>query len=74
MDWIQFLGFILTIGGLFVWNRTESNADRRELKSSIDALKISTDQQISAIHSEIKDFHGKLLVLEDRYLRLREKE
>lgn len=81
MDWIQFFGFILTVGGLFLWSRTEANADRRELRSSIDALRDSTQSQIAITHSliiemkdEMKDFHSRLLVLEDRYLRIREKE
>lgn len=66
MDWIQFFGFILTVGGLFLWSRTEANADRRELRQVMDT-------NFKAIHEEMKDFHGKLLVLEDRYLRMREK-
>ena len=67
MDWIQFFGFILTVGGLFLWSRTEASADRRELRQVMDT-------NFKAIQQEMKDFHGKLLVLEDRYLRLREKE
>ena len=56
----------MTVGGLFLWSRTEANADRRELRQIMDT-------NFKAIHEEMKDFHGKLLVLEDRYLRLREK-
>lgn len=63
MDWIQFFGFIITIGGLFIWNRTESNSDRREIMGVLKEMK-----------DEMKDFHGRLLVLEDRYLRIKEKE
>lgn len=62
MDWIQFFGFILTVGGLFLWSRTEANADRREIMGVLKEMK-----------DEMKDFHGRLLVLEDRYLRMREK-
>lgn len=63
MDWLQFFGFIFTIGGLFLWSRTESNADRREIMGILKEMK-----------DEMKDFHGKLVVLEDRYLRIKEKE
>lgn len=63
MDWIQFFGFILTVGVLFLWSRTEANSDRREIMSVLREMK-----------DEMKDFHGRLLVLEDRYLRIREKE
>ncbi len=63
MDWMQFIGFILTVGGLFIWSRTESNSDRREIMNVLKEMK-----------DEMKDFHGRLLVLEDRYLRMKEKE
>lgn len=63
MDWIQFFGFIITIGGLFLWSRTESNSDRREIMSLLKEMK-----------DEMKDFHGRLLVLEDRYLRMKEEK
>jgi hypothetical protein len=53
MDWIQFFGFILTIGGLFLWNRSESRADLRHLETSTTAL-------IEAIRQDMKDFHGRL--------------
>ena len=70
MDWIQFFGFILAVGGLFVWSRTEASADRRELRQEI----LSITAILREMKDEMKDFHGRLLVLEDRYLRLREKE
>jgi hypothetical protein len=66
MDWIQFFGFILTIGGLFIWNRTESNADRRELRQCIDSIRETTQAQLNAIQQEIKDFHGRLCNIEER--------
>lgn len=74
MDWIQFFGFILTIGGLFFWSRSEANADRRELRASIEAMKDSTHSILSEMKNEMKDFHARLLVLEDRYLRIIEKK
>lgn len=55
MDWTQFFGFILTIAGLFFWNRSESNSDRREMMG-----------MIKAIQEEIKDFHGRLCAIEER--------
>lgn len=74
MDWIQFFGFIIAIAGLFYWSRTEANADRRELRASIDTLRDSTYAILSKMNEESKEFHGRLLVLEDRYLRIREKK
>mgnify|MGYP001588594032 CR=1 FL=1 len=61
MDWVQFFGFILTIGGLFFWNRSESNSDRREMHSLIKEIK-----------DENKSFHGRLCVLEERYIQILE--
>lgn len=55
MDWGQFLILIITIGGLFLWNRSEANADRREMTNLI-----------KSIQEEIKDFHGRLCAIEER--------
>lgn len=62
MDSTQFLSIMISFGALFfsmftmfMWNRTESNADRRETRALIDA-----------IHLEIKDFHARLCVIESR--------
>jgi len=63
MEWMQFIGFILTIGGLFFWSRTESNADRREIHSILREMQ-----------QEMKDFHGRLISLEERYLKMKNKE
>jgi hypothetical protein len=49
MEWTQFLIMILTMGGLFFWNRSESNADRRDMVNLIIQIK-----------DEMKDFHGRL--------------
>lgn len=58
MDWGQFLILIITIGGLFLWNRSESNTDRREMMGLI-----------KSIQEEIKDFHGRLCAIEEKHLR-----
>lgn len=71
MDWLQVLVLVITIivGNislvlpLWLWNRSESTADRREVMSVLREMK-----------DEMKDFHSKLLVLEDRYLRTISKE
>lgn len=55
MDWTQFLLMFVSIGGLFLWNRSEANADRRDIM-----------QLIRAIQEEIKDFHGRLCALEEK--------
>lgn len=59
MDWMQFATFMITnivfTLTLWLWNRSESSNDRRELRSVIDA-----------IQTEMKDFHGKLCELQAR--------
>lgn len=45
----------VSIGGLFLWNRSEANADRRDIM-----------QLVRAIQEEIKDFHGRLCALEEK--------
>ncbi len=60
------LGLIIAIVGsavammgvmiaLFLWNRGESNADRRDIVNLIIAIK-----------EEIKDFHGRLCSIEEK--------
>jgi hypothetical protein len=31
MDWIQFAIFFIGVGGLWLWSRSESNSDRRDM-------------------------------------------
>ena len=59
MDWIQFAIFVLAVVGLFFWNRSESNNDRREMMALL-----------KGIQDEIKDFHGRLCTLEEKYRKL----
>lgn len=56
MEWIQFLILLISVGGMFMWlksdialNRTEAAADRRDLLTII-----------REIQQENKDFHGRL--------------
>jgi len=62
MDWIQFVIFLIAMGGMFAWlradiatNRTETSADRRDILNLI-----------RSIQEEIKDFHGRLCAIEER--------
>lgn len=63
MDWMQVSTIIAANFILFFWLRSESNSDRRELRASIDA-----------IQNEIKDFHGRLCKLEEKYYQWLMKE
>lgn len=54
MDWAQVLTIIGANLGVFLWLRTETRNDYRELRLLIDA-----------IHQEMKDFHGRLCKIEE---------
>lgn len=59
MDWIQFatfmIGNIVFTLTLWLWNRSETRDDNRAIVSLI-----------TAIHTEMKDFHGRLCAIEER--------
>jgi hypothetical protein len=63
MNWAQILTMIVTNIGfvtiLFLWNRSESRADYRHMEARTDAI-------LKAIQSEMKDFHKRLCVIEER--------
>ena len=58
MDWIQFAIFLITTGGLFLWSRSESRSDYRELR-----------EDMKQFQEAMKDFHGRLCTIEERYLK-----
>lgn len=49
------LGNSALIIPLFLWNRSESRSDMRHM-----------DTLIRAIHEEMKDFHARLCILEEK--------
>lgn len=55
MDWIQFALFFVGVGGLWLWSRSEANADRRDIMNLLKEMK-----------DEMKDFHGRLIAIEER--------
>jgi len=82
MDWLQFVIFVFTIGGLSLWMKTESRADHKALEARIAENRMETNSILQAIQQEskdfhreinreIKDFHGRLCSLEERYLQFK---
>jgi hypothetical protein len=49
------IAVVAVVIGLFTWNRTESNSDRRDMMA-----------MIRSIDTEMKDFHGRLCTIEER--------
>jgi hypothetical protein len=79
---IVILGSTVT---LFLWARSEANTDRRDLNARADAdrREVSAradadrkeaneraDRQITAIREDIRDFHARLCVIEERRNRI----
>ena len=62
MDYIAFFGLLGTFASLFFWSRSESRDDSRRI-----------EDLLSGIKDEMKDFHGRLCALEEKYLQLNEK-
>lgn len=63
---MEALAIIISMIVMFLWLRTEANADRRQNQANNDLIRQETNQLISAIHQEIKDFHGRLCALESK--------
>lgn len=59
MDWIQFtiffLGNAVFTMTLWQWNLSEGNADRRDMMNLLREMK-----------DEMKDFHARLCIIEER--------
>lgn len=47
---------------LFLWNRSESRADMRHMDAKLE----STRELVRAIYDESKDFHNRLIAIEER--------
>lgn len=61
-----FLAVVLSNIGMFLWVRSEASADRREGQALISSL-------ANDIHTEMKDFHGRLISLEEKHLEIMRK-
>ncbi len=78
MDWTHVLGIVLGNAAfvipMFLWNRSESRADIRQLDARLEstrelvhAIHNETNANLQAIREEMKDFHGRLCSIEERY-------
>lgn len=59
MDWTQVLTILASNLVLFMWSRTKSNQDRRELCALM-----------KGIQDEMKDFRGRPVSIEERRTRI----
>lgn len=64
---IELITILITIAGLFIWNRTESRSDIRHMDNKMDSMRNLVDairEETKAIHLEMKDFHNRLCEIE----------
>lgn len=55
MEWIQIFTVIASNMALFIWARSEARHDQQEIR-----------EIIRSIQDEMKDFHARLCVIEER--------
>ena len=77
MDWTQVLAIVgsnialmaVSIGStisLFLWARSEAREDQQELRETLAADRRDMLQIIREIQSEMKDFHNRLCIIEEK--------
>jgi len=62
MEWVQFIIFFIGVFGLFIWNRAEARADSRHMDAKLEGQR----NLMNAIHEEVRDFHTRLCIIEER--------
>lgn len=66
MEWFHILGMMFgnlaVILPLWLWNRAEARSDSRHMDLKIDAIRELTH----AIHLEMKDFHNRMCLIEEK--------
>ncbi len=85
MEWIQVATIVISVTlssfGMWLWSRREARTDARHMDLRIDANRRETASLIKEIRDDGKKFSEAMqkldarhLILEERYLKLREKE
>lgn len=70
MDWTQVLTIVGANIGIFLWLRSESSADRRQMQQDAASDRRDLLQIIREIKEEMKDFHTRL-ALQDQEFKMR---
>lgn len=61
MDYLAIFALFLANAGLILWMRSESRQDWRHMDQKFDAFR-------EDMKAEMKDFHGRLVALEEKYI------
>ena len=67
MDWIQFVLFIVAMMGIDFFSNRSIKEEMSIIKQKIDNDNKNVMNIILSIKDEIKDFHGRLCAIEERY-------
>jgi len=72
MAWIQIISLFLANAGLIFWFRSESRSDWRHMDQKIDQKFDKMDAEMKEFrqlwYQEMKDFHARLCIIEERRL------
>lgn len=73
---METLAVIFAMAALFLWVRSEANADRRFITDAqmrhaekVERLIEAIKDDVRAIKEEVKDFHNRLCAIEERNRR-----
>lgn len=66
MEWQHVLALIASNVIIFFWLRTEANSDRRQIQQEMSADRRDLLTLMREIKDENKEFHGRLIKLEER--------
>ena len=61
-----FIANLAIVVPLFFWNRTESRNDIRHMQEMLNSNRELIREIHNEIHAEMKDFHARLCVIEER--------
>jgi hypothetical protein len=64
--WMQVLTIVGANTAIFFWLRTEANSDRRQMQQESAADRRDMLTLLRGIQDEMKDFHARLCVIEER--------
>jgi hypothetical protein len=64
---MELIAVLMAVAGLFLWGRSESRNDIRAIQAEISGVKNELSAFRQEMHQEMRDFHGRLCSLEEKY-------
>lgn len=69
MEWYQVATIIISNLSIFLWATRQSRTDFLHLDRKLEENRKETQQIVKEIQEEVKDFHARLYVIEERNKR-----